>query len=101
MQIVENIAVYNARMRSYRPVVADGIFLCGDATAIIDPASTQGVLSTVMSGIRAGTAFKKIIGNRGCNLSLPQVIMNGFNAKSETNVSKLTTYYNELSLNWF
>ncbi|MFM9965433.1 MAG: NAD(P)/FAD-dependent oxidoreductase [Planctomycetaceae bacterium] len=40
--------------RCVSPPAGAGYFLCGDAAAVLDPASSHGVLKAVMSGIYAG-----------------------------------------------
>jgi flavin-dependent dehydrogenase len=40
-----------------------GYFIVGDAAAVLDPASSHGVLRAIMSGIMAGYAINKIVSN--------------------------------------
>ena len=40
-----------------------GYFICGDAAAVLDPASSHGVLKAVMSGIYAGHLAGQILGS--------------------------------------
>lgn len=40
-----------------------GYFLCGDAAAVLDPASSHGVLKAVMSGIYAGHLIEQVSSN--------------------------------------
>jgi flavin-dependent dehydrogenase len=49
----ENSLVYNMRWRLFRPLVHPGILLTGDAAGLLDPASGQGILSSLISGIQA------------------------------------------------
>ena len=40
-----------------------GYFLLGDAAAVVDPASSHGILKAIMSGIMAGHLIKLMLGN--------------------------------------
>jgi flavin-dependent dehydrogenase len=48
------ISVSNVRWRIFRPVCIEGALMCGDAGAVIDPASGQGIFNAMTSGIEAG-----------------------------------------------
>lgn len=49
-----DIQAFNVRWRIFRPLCKEGIILCGDAAAILDPAAGQGILNALWSGIYAG-----------------------------------------------
>ncbi|WPU99206.1 tryptophan 7-halogenase [Mucilaginibacter sp. cycad4] len=48
----------NMRWRLYDKLAYEGIILCGDAAGILDPASGQGLLMALMSGIQAAECVK-------------------------------------------
>jgi flavin-dependent dehydrogenase len=47
------VKIYNRRWSIFRPVCKEGIILCGDAAAIIDPAAGQGILNALLTGIES------------------------------------------------
>lgn len=53
----------NRRWRAFRPVCREGILLCGDAAAIIDPAAGQGILNAIVSAMMAAKTIKACISN--------------------------------------
>lgn len=56
-----NIQAANCRWRIFRPVCKEGIILCGDAAAILDPAAGQGILNALLSGIKAAQTLMSCI----------------------------------------
>lgn len=101
LPLTGSIDVYNVRWRLFRPTAVNGLLLCGDAAALIDPASSQGILSAVMSAIMAVTAIKNIIDAP----HLEQFIYAGYDQwltdQFESRASKLEAYYRELLPAWF
>lgn len=50
---MHKIIKYNMRWRSFKTVSKEGLIICGDAGAIIDPAAGNGILNAIYSGIKA------------------------------------------------
>lgn len=59
--IIGDIKKSNRRWSIFRPFCKPGIILCGDAAAILDPASGQGILNALYSGIKAAETVYKCI----------------------------------------
>jgi len=62
--LVAKVKTSNRRWRLFRPVCKEGILLCGDAAAIIDPAAGQGILNAVVSAVMAAKTVKACIHNQ-------------------------------------
>jgi flavin-dependent dehydrogenase len=93
--------VWNVRWRAFRPLVAKGLVICGDAAGIIDPASSQGILSAAYSGIMAANCVREIFVQPAAeNLWLSQYDQ-WFIEQFESKVARLKTYYQELMPEWY
>jgi flavin-dependent dehydrogenase len=54
----------NFAWRTHRPSAGPGYFLLGDAAVLLDPASSDGVLRALMSGILAGHLINEVLQGR-------------------------------------
>lgn len=53
LPLLGTVKTANCRWRIFRPFCKEGIILCGDAAAIIDPAAGQGIVTALLSGMEA------------------------------------------------
>ncbi|MEH7449802.1 tryptophan 7-halogenase [Bacillus toyonensis] len=63
LKLLGNISGADMTWRIVIPSAGPGYFLVGDAAAVLDPASSHGVLKAIMSGIMAGHVIMNIIKN--------------------------------------
>lgn len=54
----------NVTWRIVNEAAGSGYFLAGDSAAVLDPASSHGILKAIVSGIMAGHAITNIVGSR-------------------------------------
>lgn len=52
--VVGEIIKSNMRWRMFRPLVTEGLILCGDAGGVLDPSAGQGIFNALSSGMMAG-----------------------------------------------
>ena len=73
-----------------------GYFIVGDAAAVLDPASSHGVLKAIMSGIYAGHAIDEIIQGKTDALSAAWQYGQWMNRRTRHDVTKLRALYSRL-----
>jgi flavin-dependent dehydrogenase len=93
--------VSNRRWRVFRPLVKEGILLCGDAAGILDPAAGQGILNALWSGIKAGQCVGQCISNSAMESFFLAQYDNWFIAQYEEKVEKLKEYYAAFGIKLF
>lgn len=97
----QNVFASNRRWRAYRPLVKEGIILCGDAAGILDPAAGQGVLNALFSGISAAQCVSHCISNPVMESFYLAQYDNWFIQEYEKKVEKLKEYYDRLGVRLF
>jgi len=92
---------FNRRWRAFRPLVKEGLVLCGDAAAIIDPSAGQGILNALWSGIKAGQCVAQCISNPMMESFTLAQYDDWFMQQFEEKVKRLKEYYSELGIRLF
>ncbi len=91
--------VFNTRWRIFRPICTEGGIICGDAAYLIDPATGQGTLNALSSGIKAAQTALSCIENRK-NESMILAEYDNWNLTLfEQKVTQLSNYYREAGIN--
>jgi flavin-dependent dehydrogenase len=94
----KNTFASNRRWRAFRPLVKEGLALCGDAAGIIDPSAGQGILNALMSGIKAGQCVCQCISNAPLQSFYLAQYDDWFIRQFEEKVSQLKKYYAGLGI---
>ena len=80
--IHQSIHGANVTWRRVVGLAGAGYFIVGDAAAVLDPASSHGILRAIMSGIMAGHAINKILseghGEKAQHMNMKNGYQNGF-----------------------
>jgi flavin-dependent dehydrogenase len=97
----ENVFTSNRRWRAFRPLVKEGIVLCGDAAGILDPAAGQGIVNALWSGMKAAECVKDCISNSAMESFYLAQYDHWFIDQYEEKVAQLKAYYNELGIRVF
>ncbi len=92
---VGKIRVVNMRWRVFRPLCKEGIILCGDAAGILDPASGQGILQALYSGMMAGNTVLSIIADPDKENVCLAFYDNWFMEQYMKKAERLSNYYLE------
>lgn len=95
------LLVSNRRWRAFRPLVKEGIVLCGDAAGILDPAAGQGILNALWSGIKAGQCVGQCVSNAAMESFYLAQYDSWFIGQYEEKVEKLKEYYIRLGIQAF
>lgn len=95
------IKTANCRWRIFRPFCKEGIILCGDAAAIIDPAAGQGILTALLSGMEAAKTVIACMMNPDDEPSYLLNYDNWFFQLYTDKVGKLKNYYVENGIRIF
>ncbi|MGQ4646491.1 FAD-dependent oxidoreductase [Lyngbya aestuarii] len=83
----------NVTWRVATPAAGSGYFLVGDAAAVLDPASSHGVLKAIMSGIMAGHLITQIVKEGQAESKAIQGYCQWVNNWFEHDVKKLQELY--------
>ena len=81
-------------------LAGDGFFAAGDAAAVIDPASSHGVLRALMSGIKAAHNAVAVLRRQACAREAQVDYRQWMNAWFEHDASRLATLYQQLDPGW-
>ncbi len=92
------IKAANCRWRIFRPVCKEGIILCGDAAAIVDPAAGQGILNALLSGMTASKTVVSCISDPDQEPIYLAEYDNWFFQYYQDRVQKLKTHYADLGI---
>ncbi|MEO7310964.1 MAG: tryptophan 7-halogenase [Chitinophagaceae bacterium] len=95
------IKAANCRWRIFRPVCKEGIVLCGDAAAILDPAAGQGILNALLAGIKAAKTIASCIEDPAGESFYLAEYDDWYFQYFHEKVQKLKTYYAELGIDVF
>lgn len=79
----------------------EGWFMVGDAAAILDPASSHGVLKALVSGITAGHLVHGVLGRSADALAAATAYREWFTGWFAEDVSQLSRFYRELGVAGF
>jgi flavin-dependent dehydrogenase len=99
--LTQNVFTSNRRWRAFRPLVKEGIVLCGDAAGILDPAAGQGIVNALWSGMKAAECVSACISNSAMESFYLAQYDHWFINQYEEKAAKLKTYYNELGIRVF
>ncbi|GAB5525621.1 MAG: hypothetical protein Roseis2KO_34930 [Roseivirga sp.] len=97
--IIGHPDAYNVSWRLSRPICKDNILLCGDAAGMIDPASGQGILKALLSGIKAARCVRACLHQQAMAHYHQVEYDQWFIHQFEQSVEKLSQYYQELGIN--
>jgi flavin-dependent dehydrogenase len=78
-----------------------GWFLVGDAAALLDPASSHGVLRALLSGITAGSLIAAILGGKAPAEETAKVYHDWIAGSFATDAARLQAFYRELGARGF
>jgi len=98
---LQKIVKFNMRWRSYEKVAIEGLFLCGDAGMIIDPAAGQGILNAIYSGIKASEAIASSLNQPEKEDIFLKNYSEWFNNESIRKVELLKEYYHKQEIKIF
>ena len=90
---LHKIIKYNMRWRSFKTVTKEGLIICGDAGAIIDPAAGNGILNAIYSGIKAAETIANCLAHPGTELDCLDHYAKWFVNEYKIRVEKLKMYY--------
>ena len=82
--------------RVVREMAGAGYFIVGDAAAVLDPASSHGVLKAIMSGIMAGDAIDRILKCGEPESRITKAYCQWLGDWFEEDLVKLKEFYNRL-----
>ncbi len=99
--VITAIRTANMRWRIYRPLCQEGVLLCGDAAGILDPASGQGLLQALYSGIMAGQTVVDCLRNIDEESLILARYDNWFLTQFEKKAGMLKTHYAEQRIKIF
>lgn len=94
------VSVYNMRWSMSRPVIAQGLLMCGDAGAIIDPSSGQGIFFAVYSAIMAGHVLVRSIQEPGRKRQFYEEYDQWFYENTEKKLKELKDTYLTNGFKW-
>jgi flavin-dependent dehydrogenase len=94
------ILKFNMRWRSYKMVAAEGILICGDAGAILDPAAGQGILNALHSGIKASETAVQCLRNPEQEHEFVNNYHDWFNNETHRKIAQLKAYYDMLQIDF-
>ena len=98
--VIGEVKVANMRWRLYRPLVKEGIVLCGDAAGILDPAAGQGILNSLLSGHAAGDTIVKCLNHPELASFYLAHYDDWFVQQFERKVEQLKEYYEMQGIQW-
>ncbi len=90
---------HNVSWRLSRPICKDHIILCGDAAGMIDPASGQGILKALLSGIQASRCVHACLSQPALATKHQVEYDQWFTFQFEQSVAQLTRHYRTLGIN--
>lgn len=90
---------HNVSWRLSRPICKDHIILCGDAAGMIDPASGQGILKALLSGIQASHCVQACLSQPTLATKHQVEYDQWFTLQFEQSVAQLTRHYRTLGIN--
>lgn len=95
------IVVANRRWRAFRPLVKEGLVLCGDAAGILDPAAGQGIVNALWSGIHAAQCVSQCITSPAMESFYLAQYDQWFISRYEEKVKQLKEHYTRLGIQIF
>jgi flavin-dependent dehydrogenase len=95
---VQKLIKSNLRWRSYKKVAIEGLIICGDAGAILDPAAGQGILNAVYSGIKASEAIARSLQEPEKEMEFLTGYNNWFTEEYAKKIQLLKKYYADLNI---
>ncbi|MDW3195374.1 MAG: FAD-dependent monooxygenase [Cytophagales bacterium] len=93
LEPVGKATAHNVRWRVFRPICDQQVLLCGDAAGILDPAAGQGILSALLSGIKAGQCLNECNSNPEQEVFFFAMYDQWFISQFEQKVEDLANYY--------
>lgn len=86
------------RWRIFKPSCQEGLILCGDAACLIDPAGGQGILTSLMHGIKAAYCIKMYFDNPTIENFMLADYNNWLDSKFQHDIKQLRITYEELGI---
>lgn len=86
------------RWRKFEPSCQEGLILCGNAACLIDPAGGQGILTSLMHGIKAAYCIKMYLDNPSIENYMLKDYNSWLESKFQHDINQLRITYEELGI---